>query len=224
MCVNYKTCSCCGETKIASKEYFCASSRGKYGLGCWCKSCLSLWREANKEKIKTNNKRYRENNREILLEKKKEYYDSNKKQYLLKNKEWRNNNPEKLKLSKQKEYIKNKEAYIKRARDWAKNNPEKAKISNLLSVRKRLATKFNLSEHFTSSDVENLLVEQQGLCYYCSSDISEGYHIEHKTPLSRGGTDTKDNLCLSCKQCNWSKGKKTEEEYYKYVNLCGDYK
>jgi 5-methylcytosine-specific restriction endonuclease McrA len=47
---------------------------------------------------------------------------------------------------------------------------------------------------------------------------SIGYEIEHKTPLSRGGSNLNDNLCLSCEHCNDVKHCRTEEEYK--VVLC----
>ena len=37
--------------------------------------------------------------------------------------------------------------------------------------------------------------------------------IEHKTPLSRGGTNDPTNLVLSCSRCNARKGKLTVEEF-----------
>lgn len=34
--------------------------------------------------------------------------------------------------------------------------------------------------------------------------------IDHVTPISRGGSDTEDNLCLACELCNQYKWAKTE--------------
>ena len=45
-------------------------------------------------------------------------------------------------------------------------------------------------------------------CRYCSSD--EGpFHIDHIIPVSKGGTDDEDNLCVACVPCNLSKSDKT---------------
>lgn len=54
--------------------------------------------------------------------------------------------------------------------------------------------------------------EQHGRCYYCD-DTLVLYHIEHKVPLSRGGIDGLENICLSCAPCNKKKYTKTEEEF-----------
>lgn len=37
-------------------------------------------------------------------------------------------------------------------------------------------------------------------------------HIEHKTPISRGGTNERENLVLACAKCNTNKGVRTEAE------------
>jgi 5-methylcytosine-specific restriction endonuclease McrA len=37
--------------------------------------------------------------------------------------------------------------------------------------------------------------------------------IDHVTPLSRGGSHTKDNVVASCKSCNYAKGVKLYWEW-----------
>lgn len=231
--MDYKICTKCGGEKSADPEFFNAAKNGKFGFASVCRDCMALWREKykeikkikdaeyreiHKEQIKKRQKEWRIKNRAEQLLKKKSYYIKNKEKYLAKNKEWKDNSPEKNKLSKQVEYIKNRDKYIKRAKEWAIKNPEKARISGLISVKKRIAIKFGLEEHFTKQDIDELYEEQGGKCYYCGVNIPP-YHIEHKTPLSRGGTDTKENLCLSCGPCNWAKLARTEEEFYKYLLL-----
>ncbi len=43
------------------------------------------------------------------------------------------------------------------------------------------------------------------ICYHCKKDTPDG-HCDHLIPLSKGGTDSIDNLVWSCKDCNLSKG------------------
>ncbi|MBI1395893.1 MAG: hypothetical protein GC151_07920 [Betaproteobacteria bacterium] len=51
-------------------------------------------------------------------------------------------------------------------------------------------------------------------CFYCEQRIPIGEsHLEHKRPLSRGGTNARGNLALSCATCNLRKGRKTHEEF-----------
>lgn len=61
--------------------------------------------------------------------------------------------------------------------------------------------------------------EQSGLCFYCRTEISHynkrtnSLEIDHKTPISRGGSDADDNLCAACRPCNRAKHDMTAEEY-----------
>ena len=51
-------------------------------------------------------------------------------------------------------------------------------------------------------------------CYYCGAKISSSAsHLEHKTPISRGGDNRRSNLVIACASCNLKKGTKTEEEF-----------
>ena len=51
-------------------------------------------------------------------------------------------------------------------------------------------------------------------CYLCSKKIVIGdENLEHKTPISRGGTNSYENLAISCVSCNKRKGRKTLEEF-----------
>lgn len=55
---------------------------------------------------------------------------------------------------------------------------------------------------------------QGGRCHYCnrpgpSCEVGPDdrpWHLDHKTPLARGGQDDEGNLVLSCKRCNLAKG------------------
>lgn len=70
---------------------------------------------------------------------------------------------------------------------------------------------------FSTQDVFDLMEDQEYRCFYCSTDLKEDYHLDHKLPLSRGGLDTKENLCAACPTCNTRKGKKTHEEFTKVL-------
>ncbi|MDN3558138.1 HNH endonuclease [Halomonas maura] len=54
-------------------------------------------------------------------------------------------------------------------------------------------------------------------CYYCGKRIAaEKSHLEHKRPLSRGGTNRRSNLTIACASCNLSKGNKTDKEFFRH--------
>jgi hypothetical protein len=50
-------------------------------------------------------------------------------------------------------------------------------------------------------------------CVYCLENCEQDWHLEHKTPLCRKGTNKKENLTISCPTCNLKKARKTEEEF-----------
>lgn len=57
-------------------------------------------------------------------------------------------------------------------------------------------------------------------CYLCLLKVPFGKdHLEHKTPLSRGGSNYYSNLAVSCQKCNVSKKNKTEKEYRRYLEI-----
>jgi hypothetical protein len=57
-----------------------------------------------------------------------------------------------------------------------------------------------------------LLVNADKKCTYCGCEAPLQW--EHIIPLSRGGPDHIDNLVLSCRTCNLSKGTKNPFEWY----------
>jgi len=91
---------------------------------------------------------------------------------------------------------------------WQKANPEKVRANcRRYKARKRSQLGW-LPENY-----EYLLwLFQDGLCGYCTEPLTI-YHLEHKTPLSRGGLHAWENVCLSCQPCNSRKQTKTLDEF-----------
>jgi 5-methylcytosine-specific restriction endonuclease McrA len=64
-----------------------------------------------------------------------------------------------------------------------------------------------------------LKCEERGYkCHYCN-EIFPPFRLvpEHLTPLCRGGKNSIDNIEPSCYRCNIQKGRKTEDEYRKWL-------
>jgi hypothetical protein len=67
---------------------------------------------------------------------------------------------------------------------------------------------------------EGLIRLQDGLCWYCGRSLDQCRgtpHVEHQTPLSRGGADAFHNLVMACPRCNTDKGDLTLDEYREVV-------
>ena len=57
-----------------------------------------------------------------------------------------------------------------------------------------------------------------GICYYCSKQFKPNeLTMDHVVPLSRGGRSTKDNLVISCKECNTKKKTLLPMEWEEYL-------
>jgi len=65
---------------------------------------------------------------------------------------------------------------------------------------------------YTVQDVMALYESQHGLCAYCTHPLTV-YDVDHKQPLSRGGSNWASNLCLACVPCNTRKHNQTEAEF-----------
>ncbi len=68
----------------------------------------------------------------------------------------------------------------------------------------------NVSRQKISPDVQQQIREKANyLCEYCHASEQWQYvrfTVDHIIPLSRGGTDDPENLCLACFHCNRKKG------------------
>lgn len=62
-------------------------------------------------------------------------------------------------------------------------------------------------------DIQQMMCNQDARCAYCGEILSGEYHIDHKTPVSRGGTNDLENLHLTCPRCNMKKGAMTHDEF-----------
>ena len=74
---------------------------------------------------------------------------------------------------------------------------------------------------------DELLESQDGECSYCSAKLREGsrfrqtnMHIDHMTPLSKGGSNSRWNLQALCADHNLRKGAMTDREFRRKHAAC----
>jgi 5-methylcytosine-specific restriction endonuclease McrA len=66
---------------------------------------------------------------------------------------------------------------------------------------------------FTREDIARLLLDQDHRCMLCGDPFGEdGFHVDHRIPVSRGGTSDPSNLQLAHPTCNLKKGAALLEE------------
>ena len=83
-----------------------------------------------------------------------------------------------------------------------------------LSRQRYLSRKHQASGYCTKEQWLGICQSHEWRCYLCNCQLTDRtVVIEHRTPLSRGGTNDLSNLAPSCALCNAKKHSKTEEEY-----------
>lgn len=202
-----KRCYDCGDRKPLSDFHRNRSTRDGYAAACKdCSRRTALERyhrnrDANIARMAT----YRDEHKEYFRER----YALDPVKGRERARQWRRNNPNKAREIEKRYRAKNR-AVIRAIlrRSYAKH-----KTQRLIDLRNERARRRDAPGTFTHADLDAIYASQQGLCYYCGALLVKPIHIDHKTPISRGGTNWPDNLALSCAGCNLSKGAKTEAEF-----------
>ena len=142
------------------------------------------------------------------------------------NKAWASENVAKRRESRARSAIKNKnkpkkpiteEARLRHnanGRAWRKANPEKVRLWNKLRVHRLRG----IGDMPNSSEINYMLCMQDAKCTYCGKGLTN-YHIDHKHPISKGGTNDVGNIQLLCATCNLKKGVIPHEEYAEKVGV-----
>ena len=192
-----KKCTVCNEIKSLTEFYILKSGKPK----SQCKECG-----------KKSSRDYRRDNRERCCKRDSEYAK---------------NNRSKLNAYCRTKYAENPEVFRERTARWEKKHPEWRraweKKNRHLSRRgckaraKRLKKIGYLSAKLIRF-IEEENIEKYGVltCVYCETPISQ-YHLEHRIPIVRGGTNERANLAISCADCNLKKGIKTDFEFMEVI-------
>lgn len=70
--------------------------------------------------------------------------------------------------------------------------------------------------------ISEVLRSQNHRCFYCGKVLSNRLAtVDHKIPMSRGGTNTRENIVAACSKCNNDKESMTVEEYAEYLQGFG---
>jgi 5-methylcytosine-specific restriction endonuclease McrA len=133
------------------------------------------------------------------LDKIKEWQRANQEKVKAIKAAWKKANPEKVKAINRVWYLANRQKAYANTVSWRTANPDKARAA----VNKRRSA-------LGSITAKEILEIMSNPCAYCGK-ASE--HLEHCTPLSRGGWNTPDNCAAACARCNRAKGSQTVLEF-----------
>lgn len=99
---------------------------------------------------------------------------------------------------------------VRRARRWAEANPERAHELRLVADRNRRALRRGCPDTHTKDDVAEIMRRQKYRCAECGASVRKTTerHVDHIMPLSRGGSNGKQNLQVLCPPCNLKKAAK----------------
>lgn len=213
-----KQCKGCKEVKPLSE--FAKEAKNSDGLRGKCRSCASLaakaWREKNADRVIEYRAAHYQANADYIRTKRRADYAADPEKSRQSTRRWYAKNAEKARESaklyrlRNLEVVKQKLAAWREAniewvraysRKYAEENREKVRINwRRKNAKRRLAP----GSH-TAADIRWLFKMQRGLCACCRVSIKRQYHVDHITALSRGGSDSKENLQLLCPKCNLNK-------------------
>lgn len=132
--------------------------------------------------------------------------------------------PEKANAALRADYAKDPQKWKARHEAWLANGGREKKAAITAEWKRRNRDRLRAIEAkrraaalsggvHTIEDVRAQMEAQNGLCFYCSEPLTK-YHVEHKTPICRGGSNGPENIVCACPPCNANKGRLTADEYF----------
>lgn len=155
---------------------------------------MRAWSTRNKGRLSAYSKKYRSQNSASIE---------------TRNRTWRAKNKKHVQRYSQEYHEKNRVIRCLNARRYRKLNAAIWREIQRVSEQRRRSCKGT----FNRTHIDALFAAQNGVCTYCSSMLITGFHIDHKKPLSRGGTNWPRNLQLTCATCNLRKHTMTHQEF-----------
>lgn len=211
-------------------EYFNRDARAADGLRAACKACQSAYYEAynqaHAEKRRAYARAYYEAHAEEARAYYRAHYEAHSEETRAYQRAYRQAHSERVRATKQNYYQSHAEeirarvrayqqAHVEERRTYLQAHPERARVNN---HRRRALKRGALGTH-TAADVRELIAGQTDgkgrlRCWWCRGVIrGTSYHVDHRVPLSRGGTNDPANLVIACPHCNTSKGAKLPQEW-----------
>ena len=120
---------------------------------------------------------------------------------------WNKAHPDQRRAAKRLYYARHREQHKVVMAVYHKAHPEVLRAkSNAYRARARAA-----GGQFTSAEWHALVERHGHKCAYCGA--VGPLEVDHRVPLSRGGTNSTDNVLPACRNCNGTKHQLTETEF-----------
>lgn len=192
-----KRCSQCGAEKTSAEFY--KTRYSKDGLAAWCKSCANAYHQ-----------RYSQcpEGKEAHVKASQKYRKSANGRRKIKAYNYQYNRRSDVKARRRRLFT--TEKYKSYGKKWRQKNRLWSRANN----QKRRARERGAPGQYTKQDIHQIYSSQRGRCWYCQKEISlSDMHIDHRIPLSRGGSNYPENLVATCPQCNLSKNRRLPHEW-----------
>ena len=162
------------------------------------KARKAAWKRANPERVHASYVAWRAANADRERAAQRAWRAANKDRFDEHTKAWRANNPEKVRIMNA---------------NYHANNKEMRKVN---SHRRRARLQAAEGSH-DANDIKKIYTAQKGKCACCRKMVGDDYHVDHITPLSRGGSNWPDNIQILCAPCNLSKGAKDPIQFMQSI-------
>lgn len=114
--------------------------------------------------------------------------------------------PEKASERSRRHYKAHRKERIEQKRQWRAANPDREAVI----AQRRRARMAAVDNTLTSAEWNEILAKYDYRCVYCLIPFTakQKATMDHVTPLSRGGTNRKENVVPACTSCNCRKSNK----------------
>lgn len=163
------------------------------------------WAAANPDKVKEAKAKWNKEHPEKARERSKAYYQLHKHKMLEIAKAWAKVNPEKCKEYSKTYRDSTKEEKLAYVQAWRMANP--GKVAQYCTNRR--AAQEGADGQFTSEEFTALKNFYGNICLACKKPAK--LTADHVMPLSKGGSNSIDNIQPLCGPCNSSKGTKSTD-------------
>lgn len=214
-----KHCTRCGEEKPATLEFF-YWNKTRNNLYPHCKSCHNdltmakyVPKRIPKETVKEGYRRCSHCQKEFLAN--REWFYANKKSKTGLS-SWCKHCTNLIPKHQRQMGIFPKKPRTERHRqqDRDRRKTPEYKSNKRASNHTYKARKKNAQGTHTGKDIDIQFRSQRGKCWHCGKKLDpDDYHVDHLTPLSRGGSNAADNIVITCPHCNMSKNDRLTHEW-----------
>lgn len=199
--------ACCRAAKKAKRDSDQEAAR---------KRERASYARGDKEARRESGKRRRVNNADKIKAAKKAYYERVKL-----TPEWQAKEKAKREANKARkaEYDRarrdamsadEKARHIEQVTAWRRANPDSRRATVFSYDSRRRAAK---SVGCTAKEVRAWKAAQPKVCFWCSTDCADEFHVDHFYPLAKGGEHSIANLVIACPSCNHRKSSRDPHEF-----------